>query len=298
VLTSGDLPSMSLRYLQAADGLRPDVAVLCWELLSPTLVQLQGHSWRELGVHLPLPPRNRNAHAFALANDPDVPGARPLLLLDVFRQLGPRNTAQWPMGEFVLFPRGPFMEVRRATQAQQLFVLWKQGAPAMLTPLPHAAEQAAQMGHTWHIGSWEMPVLWMWWVEREQLVIHAMNFAADHGLPHGALEVAAKWGLRFLREGEARAIALSPLFWRNLGLVLHLLGQRRAALDAWACYFKALRLPLNKGSGEGLSPVERHALHAVAEIACPELMRVPWQRSQRRHLPTIRNICASTKGES
>ncbi|CAE8603507.1 unnamed protein product [Polarella glacialis] len=60
LLVSGDMPSMTLRYLQAAQGLRPDVEVLCWELLSPAMFSLQGQRWEQLGVRLPAPPHTRD----------------------------------------------------------------------------------------------------------------------------------------------------------------------------------------------------------------------------------------------
>ncbi|CAE8632253.1 unnamed protein product, partial [Polarella glacialis] len=168
LLVSGDMPSMTLRYLQAAQGLRPDVAVLCWELLSPAMFSLQGQRWEQLGVRLPAPPQTRDALSFAHLNDPSRPGARPLLLLDVFPRLGPRKLAasqgRWPLGDFEIWPFGPCWEVRRPgsrkVPALEEFKAWQAKAQAFLTPLPAAADAAGAAGRSWEPGSWELALLW------------------------------------------------------------------------------------------------------------------------------------------
>ncbi len=232
LLTSGDLITNTVRYLQSCEGLRPDVVVLDQELMTkPWYVRRMADAHPDLtfpgDFYHPTASGGFSMRAFLDANR----GARPLWLYPEWKQgdLSVRGAWQaWPEG---------LASRIEAVASPPALDMWVQGSGAALEGLYAHPWPAVESQHE---GSWERVALEDVWQARHRRALALLLEAiAREDDPH--LLATARRDL----EAAVRAHPAPPWFlWKNLGIVYGRLvagepGLRTAQADAWRRYLAA-----------------------------------------------------------
>lgn len=232
LLTSGDLITNAVRYLQSCEGLRPDVVVLDQEMMTkPWYVRRLAAAHPDVhfpgAVYHPAAPGGFSMRAFLDANR----DARPLWLYPDWKS-GDSSTA----GAYTVWPYGLASEITPATRPLDA-PKWMRESGAAVQALDARAWPRLDSAEP---GTWERVALEDVWQARHRRAVALLNLAIEANNDPGLLTVA-----RGEFEAAARVHPAPPFhLWKNLGLACERLAltnpqARPAQLDAWRRYLAA-----------------------------------------------------------
>ncbi len=230
LLTRGDLPTNATRYLQACEGVRPDVVVLDQELMTkPWYVARAAREHPSLrfpaALYDPTAPSGFTMRAFLDANAPD----RPIFVYPDWKSGDPSVA-----GAYELWPMGLPSRVAPLADAPSVDD-WQRASVSALAALD--AYQWPALA-TEPLGTWERVALDDVWQAHHRFGWWLLTKATQPGVPDVSRVDAARMAL----ERAERTHPSPPFFlYRNLGIAYEHLalrdsGWREPQRRAWRRY--------------------------------------------------------------